>query len=202
MFFKATVLAQQSGASEINIDILLAALDASDVDPGSPFLIVWISTESGAMLFLSTTRTGRRCRPTLQKPSGHSMGWRTSIPLLCGRHFSPPKKINLRSRKRTFLKHGSGQGRKTGPSFARIGRRKRLPTKRSEFFIKFRGRNAHSRRRQKQRGDPVPQRELESNRTILHYISDNFLLSELRWPGCSQLHPKTLSGKYVRNRFL
>ena len=51
IFFKATVLAQQSGASEINIDILLAALDASEVDPASPFLIVWISTESGGYAF-------------------------------------------------------------------------------------------------------------------------------------------------------
>jgi hypothetical protein len=51
VFFKATVLAQQSGASDINIDILLAALDASQVDPGSPFLIVWISTESGGYAF-------------------------------------------------------------------------------------------------------------------------------------------------------
>jgi hypothetical protein len=51
VFFKATVLAQQSGASEINIDILLAALDASQVDPPSPFLIVWISTESGGYAF-------------------------------------------------------------------------------------------------------------------------------------------------------
>ncbi len=37
VFFKATFLAQQSGASEINIDILLAALDATEVDP-LPFL--------------------------------------------------------------------------------------------------------------------------------------------------------------------
>ena len=51
VFFKATVLAQQSGASEINIDILLAALEASEVDPASPFLIVWISTESGGYAF-------------------------------------------------------------------------------------------------------------------------------------------------------
>ena len=51
VFFKATVLAQQSGTSEINIDILLAALDASQVDPASPFLIVWISTESGGYAF-------------------------------------------------------------------------------------------------------------------------------------------------------
>jgi hypothetical protein len=51
VFFKATVLAQQSRASEINIDILLAALDASQVDPASPFLIVWISTESGGYAF-------------------------------------------------------------------------------------------------------------------------------------------------------
>ena len=51
VFFKATVLAQQSGTSEINIDILLAALDASQVDPASPFLIVWISTESEGYAF-------------------------------------------------------------------------------------------------------------------------------------------------------
>jgi hypothetical protein len=51
VFFKATVLAQQSGASEINIDILLAALDASQADPASTFLIVWISTESGGFAF-------------------------------------------------------------------------------------------------------------------------------------------------------
>jgi hypothetical protein len=51
VFFKATALAQQSGASEINIDILLAALDASQADPASPFLIVWISTESGGYAF-------------------------------------------------------------------------------------------------------------------------------------------------------
>lgn len=51
LFFKATVLAQQSGASEINIDTLLAALDASGVDPASPFLIVWISTASGGYAF-------------------------------------------------------------------------------------------------------------------------------------------------------
>ena len=51
LFFKATVLAQQSGASEINIDILLAALDASQDDPASPFLIVWISTGSGGYAF-------------------------------------------------------------------------------------------------------------------------------------------------------
>ena len=49
VFFKATVLAQQSGALEINIDFLLAALEASD--PASPFLIVWISTESGGYAF-------------------------------------------------------------------------------------------------------------------------------------------------------
>jgi hypothetical protein len=35
VFFKATFLAQQSKSSEINIDILLAALDASEVDPSS-----------------------------------------------------------------------------------------------------------------------------------------------------------------------
>ena len=51
VFFKATVLAQQSGDSEIDIDILLAALDASQADPASPFLIVWISTESGGYAF-------------------------------------------------------------------------------------------------------------------------------------------------------
>jgi hypothetical protein len=51
VFFKATALAQQSGASEINIDILLAALGGSQVDPASPFLIVWISTESGGYAF-------------------------------------------------------------------------------------------------------------------------------------------------------
>jgi hypothetical protein len=51
VFFKATVLAQQSGASEINIDILLGAFDASQVAPASPFLIMWISTESGGYAF-------------------------------------------------------------------------------------------------------------------------------------------------------
>lgn len=59
----------------------------------------------GASLFPSTTRTGRRCLPTLQKPSAHSMGWRTSIPLLCGRHFSLPNKISLRSRKKDPLRN-------------------------------------------------------------------------------------------------
>jgi hypothetical protein len=44
-------MAQQSGASKININIFLAALDASEVDPASPFLIVWISTESGGYAF-------------------------------------------------------------------------------------------------------------------------------------------------------
>jgi hypothetical protein len=35
VLFKATFLAQRSGAPEINIDILLAALDAPEVDPSS-----------------------------------------------------------------------------------------------------------------------------------------------------------------------
>jgi hypothetical protein len=37
VIFRATFLAQQSGASAINVDILLAALDAPNIDP-SPFL--------------------------------------------------------------------------------------------------------------------------------------------------------------------
>ena len=51
VFFKATVLAQQSGASEINIDILLAALEASEVDPASPFLIVDLNRIGGLRFF-------------------------------------------------------------------------------------------------------------------------------------------------------
>ncbi len=49
VFIKATVLAQQSGASEINIDILLAARDAVEVYPASYCLR--ISTESGGYVF-------------------------------------------------------------------------------------------------------------------------------------------------------
>jgi hypothetical protein len=49
VFFKAIVLAQQSGASEINIDILFAALDAVEVYPASYCLR--ISTESGCYAF-------------------------------------------------------------------------------------------------------------------------------------------------------
>jgi hypothetical protein len=55
VFIKATVLAQQSGASEINVDILLAALDALaardaiEVYPASNCLR--ISTESGGYAF-------------------------------------------------------------------------------------------------------------------------------------------------------
>lgn len=37
LIFKATYLAEQSQASEIGIDILLAALDAPEIDPESMF---------------------------------------------------------------------------------------------------------------------------------------------------------------------
>ncbi|MBV9264535.1 MAG: hypothetical protein JO061_00055 [Acidobacteriaceae bacterium] len=45
-FYKAVVLAQQSGASEINIKILLAAFDVVEVCPPSNYC-VRISTELG-----------------------------------------------------------------------------------------------------------------------------------------------------------
>lgn len=57
VFFKATVLAQQSKASQITIDILLASLDAPEVSPERSecgcfaFCKVWISTESGRYAF-------------------------------------------------------------------------------------------------------------------------------------------------------
>jgi hypothetical protein len=37
LFFKATFVAEQWRASEISVDILLAALDAPDLDPASVF---------------------------------------------------------------------------------------------------------------------------------------------------------------------
>lgn len=74
LFFKATLLAEQSRASEITVDILLAALDAPEIGTGSSlFDDPTTGSESGSYFFNTDWRS---LSADAAKALRHSQRWK------------------------------------------------------------------------------------------------------------------------------